>query len=172
MDLAPRDKIGEAGTAPEHAPKAKLIRMQSLPSHGQEEPQAILVKPCIGEPSDHGIPGGDIPRGHFVKQLPSASKVAVLDVTPNQNVPGHDVRLRNSLEQAARSGEVAEVRVGEHEVVGGEAVGGGARGGGKGVELAEERDGAAGPADVGEEGRVRPEDVPEGVVEGILEAAA
>lgn len=98
--------------------------------------------------------------------------MTVLDVTPNQNVPGHDVRLGNSLEQPARSGEVSKVRVGEHEVVGGEAVGGGARGSGKGVELVEERDGAAGSEDVGEEVRVRPEDVPERVVEGILEAAA
>lgn len=172
MDLPPGHNIPEPSTAPEEAPEAKLIRLHSLPPHGKEEPQALLVKSRVGESSDHGIPRRDIPRGHFVEQLPRGFQVTVLDVTPDENVPGHDIPLGNSLEQTARGGEIAKVGVSQEEVVRGEPVGGGARRGGEGVKLAEEREGAAGPKEVGEEVRFRPEDLAEAVVQSILEAAS
>jgi hypothetical protein len=157
MDLPPGHNIPDPSTAPEQAPEAKLIRLHSIPPHGKEEPQALLVKPRVGESSDHGIPRRDIPRGHFVEQLPRGFHVTALYVTPDEYVPGHDIPLTDSVEQTARGGEIAEVSVSQEEVVRGEPVGGGARRGGEGVELAEKREGAAGAEEVGEEVRFRPE---------------
>lgn len=172
MDLPPGHNVPEPGTAPEQAPEAILIGLHSLPPHGKEEPQALLVESRVGEPSDHGIPRGHVPRGHFVEQLTRGLQVTVLDVSPDEDVPGHDVPLRNPLEQAARGGEVAQVGVSEEEVVRREPVGGGARCGGEGVQLAEEREGLACPEDVGEEARFRPQALAEAAVESLLDATS
>jgi len=53
-----------------------------------------------------------------------------------------------------------------------EPVVGGAGRGGEGVELAEEREGAARPEDVGEEARLRPQALAEAAVESLLDAAS
>lgn len=171
MDLPPRHNIPEPGTAPEQASEAKLIRLHSLPPHGKKKSQALLVKSRIGESRNHGIPCRHVPHGHFIKQLPRGFQVTVLDVTPDENVPGHDIPLRNSPEQIARSGEISQVGVSLEEVIHREAVGGSTRGGSEGVKLVEKRKGATRTNDVGEETRFRPKALTEAVVQSVLEVA-
>lgn len=57
-------------------------------------------------------------------------------------------------------------------MVRGEPVGGGAGRGCEGLKLAEEREGTAGPKEVGEEVGLRPEALMEAVVQSFLEAAS